>query len=174
MPYTKRTPDEVRELQENGALIVDIRQKDEFHREHLVDAISLPLTELQAGEKIPLTADVQAVVFYCQSGMRTEQNIEMLLNAAAPASVVVLEGGLNNWKQAKLPTVVDKRSPRPLMQQVQIVAGSLILIGVVLGFSFHPGFFFLSAFVGAGLLFAGLSGWCGMALLLAKMPWNRR
>ncbi len=59
------------------------------------------------------------------------------------------------------------------MQQVQIVAGSLVLLGVVLGYLLNPAFFLLSGFVGAGLLFAGLSGWCGMALLLAKMPWNR-
>jgi rhodanese-related sulfurtransferase len=72
-----------------------------------------------------------------------------------------------------LPTVQDKAQPRPLMQQVQIVAGSLVLLGVVLGYLLNPAFFLLSGFVGAGLLFAGLSGWCGMALLLAKMPWNR-
>lgn len=85
----------------------------------------------------------------------------------------MLEGGLANWKRAGLPTVQDKAQPRPLMQQVQIVAGSLVLLGVVLGYLLNPAFFLLSGFVGAGLLFAGLSGWCGMALLLAKMPWNR-
>lgn len=106
--------------------------------------------------------------------MRTQQNIDALLRAAGPAEVVILEGGLTRWKQANLPTVEDKTQPRPLMQQVQIVAGTLILAGVGLGYAFNPGFFLLSGFVGAGLLFTGLSGWCGMALLLAKMPWNTR
>jgi hypothetical protein len=60
------------------------------------------------------------------------------------------------------------------MRQVQIVAGLLVLTGVVLGFVLNPAFFGISAFVGAGLTFAGISGWCGMAKLLALMPWNRR
>ena len=68
----------------------------------------------------------------------------------------------------------DKSQPLPLMRQVQIVAGVLILLGVALGYAFSSGFFLLSAFVGAGLTFAGITGFCGMARLLALMPWNRR
>ncbi|QOV63087.1 rhodanese family protein [Kosakonia pseudosacchari] len=173
MQYTLVTPKEASAQQQNGALIIDIRQADEFRREHLPDARSLPLDTLLAGQTITQVSPGQTVIFHCQSGMRTQQNAEALVRAAAPANVMILEGGLNNWKREKLPTVQDKRQPRPLMQQVQIVAGSLILLGVVLGFTLHPNFFLLSGFVGAGLLFAGLSGWCGMALLLAKMPWNR-
>ncbi|WLI76374.1 rhodanese family protein [Kosakonia sp. H02] len=167
------SPQDARAQQQNGAMIIDIRQPDEFRREHLPDAMSLPLDELLAGKTVNPTSPKQTVIFHCQSGMRTQQNVETLIRAAAPAHVVLLEGGLTNWKRAGLPTVQDKRQPRPLMQQVQIVAGSLILLGVVLGYTLSPAFFLLSGFVGAGLLFAGLSGWCGMALLLAKMPWNR-
>ncbi|AMO47534.1 Rhodanese sulfurtransferase family protein [Enterobacter sp. FY-07] len=173
MRYTQVTPEQASKLQQSGALLVDIRQSDEFRREHLPDAVSLPLDTLIAGKNGALASPQQTVIFHCQSGMRTQQNIDALIQAAAPAQVAILEGGLNNWKQSKLPTVQDKRQPRPLMQQVQIVAGTLILSGVVLGYAVNPGFFLLSGFVGAGLLFAGLSGWCGMALLLAKMPWNR-
>ncbi|TCC09502.1 DUF2892 domain-containing protein [Kosakonia quasisacchari] len=173
MQYTPVSPKEARAQQQNGALIVDIRQVDEFRREHLPDALSLPLDELLAGKNVAHVSPGQTVIFHCQSGMRTQQNAEALARAMAPATVMILEGGMNNWKREKLSTVQDKRQPRPLMQQVQIVAGSLILLGVVLGFAIHPNFFLLSGFVGAGLLFAGLSGWCGMALLLAKMPWNR-
>ena len=72
-----------------------------------------------------------------------------------------------------LPTAVNKGAPLELMRQVQIAAGSLVLIGVLMGSMVHPGFFGLSAFVGAGLTFAGVSGWCGMARLLSVMPWNR-
>jgi rhodanese-related sulfurtransferase len=68
----------------------------------------------------------------------------------------------------------DVRLPLPLMRQVQIAAGLLVLLGVVLAVTVAPAFIGLSAFVGAGLTFAGLSGWCGMAQLLALMPWNRR
>ncbi|MGY5955773.1 rhodanese family protein [Kosakonia sp. BK9b] len=171
MHYTQATPKEALALQKKGAVIVDIRQPAEFRREHLQDALSLPLDEIQAGKMLPPT---QTVIFHCQSGMRTQQNIAALVQAAGTAEVMILEGGLNHWKQVNLPTIEDKSQPRPLMQQVQIVAGTLILAGVVLGYTVNPGFFLLSGFVGAGLLFAGLSGWCGMALLLAKMPWNNR
>lgn len=86
----------------------------------------------------------------------------------------MVEGGIQGWKQAGLLTVEDKSQPLPLMRQVQIAAGLLILCGVVLGYSVSSGFFLLSGFVGAGLLFAGVTGFCGMARLLKVMPWNRR
>lgn len=173
MSYTLISPSEVRAQQAAGALLIDIRQSDEFRREHLPGAISLPLDALLNGAPIASQSPTQKVIFHCQSGKRTQQNADALVRAAGSAPVAILEGGLNSWKQANLPTVEDKRQPRPLMQQVQMVAGSLILLGVVLGYALHPGFFLLSGFVGAGLLFAGVSGWCGMALLLAKMPWNK-
>ena len=90
-----------------------------------------------------------------------------------PAQTFVVEGGIQGWKQAGLLTVEDKSQPLPLMRQVQIAAGLLILCGVVLGYSVSSGFFLLSGFVGAGLLFAGVTGFCGMARLLKVMPWNR-
>lgn len=73
-----------------------------------------------------------------------------------------------------MPVVEDKSQPLPLMRQVQIAAGSLILLGVVLGYAVGSAFFLLSGFVGAGLILAGVTGFCGMARLLDKMPWNRR
>ena len=72
-----------------------------------------------------------------------------------------------------MPTQLDRSQPIEIMRQVQIVAGSLVLIGVILGYFVTPAFYALPAFVGAGLLFAGISGFCGMAKLLAIMPWNR-
>lgn len=86
----------------------------------------------------------------------------------------MLEGGIEARKEAGLPVARDSNQPIEIMRQVQIAAGSLVLIGVVLGALLHPAFYGLAGFVGAGLLFAGLSGWCGMAKLLALMPWNRR
>jgi rhodanese-related sulfurtransferase len=85
----------------------------------------------------------------------------------------MLEGGLDAWKKAGLPVSLDRSKPIDVMRQVQIVAGSLVLAGVLLGVLIAPGFYALSGFVGAGLLFAGVSGFCGMARLLALMPWNR-
>ncbi|MGK0740232.1 rhodanese family protein, partial [Yokenella regensburgei] len=93
--------------------------------------------------------------------------------AAAPGKVYLLEGGIDAWKQAGLPVIKDASQPLPLMRQVQIAAGVLILCGVLLGYTLSSAFFLLSAFVGAGLTLAGVTGFCGMARLLAVMPWNR-
>jgi len=103
--------------------------------------------------------------------MRTAAHAPRLAGAAA-GDCYILEGGIDAWRKAGLATVTERR-PIEVMRQVQITAGSLVLIGVVLGLLVAPAFLGLSAFVGAGLVFAGASGWCGMARLLALMPWNR-
>lgn len=112
------------------------------------------------------------VVLVCRSGKRAEQARQKLANAGCE-SLSVLEGGVLAWEQAGLP-VKRGKAVISLERQVRIVAGLLILTGVSLGFLVHPGFFGLAAFVGAGLTFAGISDWCGMGMLLAKMPWNQR
>lgn len=160
-------------LIEHGATLVDIRDADEYAREHIAAARLLPLSALEQGTTLQATADT-VVIFHCQSGNRTRNNEIRLIAAAAPAQVKIVEGGIDGWKQAGLPTVEDKSQPLPLMRQVQIAAGVLILLGVILGYSVSSVFFLLSAFVGAGLTLAGVTGFCGMARLLAVMPWNRR
>jgi rhodanese-related sulfurtransferase len=94
------------------------------------------------------------------------------LQAAGQANVVNVEGGTLAWAEAGLPVV---RGPKAisLERQVRIAAGSLVLLGAVLGWFVHPAFVGLSAFIGAGLVFAGVTDTCGMALLLARMPWNQ-
>ena len=87
--------------------------------------------------------------------------------------VTDLEGGLPSWQQAGLPVRKLTNAPMPLMRQVQIAAGSLVLLGLILSNTVAPAWILLSWFVGAGLVFAGVSGFCGMARLLALMPWNR-
>jgi hypothetical protein len=78
------------------------------------------------------------------------------------------------WERAGLPMVRGARGSISLERQVRIGAGTLVLAGVVMGWLIHPAFFGFSAFVGAGLVFAGVTDWCGMGMLLAKMPWNQR
>ena len=87
--------------------------------------------------------------------------------------VIIVEGGIEAWKKAGLPVERDRNQPIELQRQVMIAAGSLVLLGVLLGQLFAAGFYVLPAFVGAGLAFAGVTGWCGMAKLLALLPWNR-
>jgi len=157
-------------LQSGRAVLVDIREPDEFAREHLPGAVSAPLSAFeQAHLDIGPGRDV---VFMCRSGARTGAHCDRLA-ARIDGAAYVLEGGLNGWKAAELPVAVDRKAPLELMRQVQIAAGGLALLGALLAWLVHPGFIALSGFVGAGLLLAGISGFCGMARLLAVMPWNR-
>lgn len=165
------TPEQTaRRLAEGAAVLIDIRGPDEFARRHIRDAISLPLDTF---ERSRLAIDPASdVIFTCRTGNRTSANCDRLA-ARIDRQAYVLEGGTDGWVAAGLPVVEDRKAPLELMRQVQITAGSLVLLGVILGFAVSPVLFGLSAFVGAGLVFAGVSGWCGMATLLARMPWNR-
>lgn len=166
------TPQRAAQLVKEGALLVDIREADEHARERIPNARHLPLSKIGAGQAAPLQHPV--VIFHCKSGARTAGNAAVLERQAAACDAYILEGGLEGWRKAGLPTRLDRSQPIDLMRQVQIAAGSLVLLGAVLGFFVAPAFYALSAFVGAGLLFAGVSGFCGMARILALMPWNRR
>jgi rhodanese-related sulfurtransferase len=153
-------------LQRGEAVLIDIREADEFARRRIGGAISRPLSAI--GD-VPLD---RSVIFTCRTGMRTGANAARLA-ALVPAPAYVLEGGVDGWAAAGLPVVTDARAPMEMMRQVQIAAGVLILAGVLLGWLVAPGFYLLAGFVGAGLTFAGISGFCGMARVLALMPWNR-
>ncbi len=164
-------PDHVAELlRSRRAVLVDIREPDEFARRHIKGALSRPLSALESAHlKIEPSTEV---VFTCRSGMRTAANCDRLA-ASVAGEAFVLEGGVDAWTAAGLPLEVDRKAPLEIMRQVQIAAGSLVLAGVGLGLTVSPLFFGLSAFVGAGLAFAGATGFCGMARLLAMAPWNR-
>lgn len=152
------------------AVLVDIREPDEFARSHAKGAQSQPLSQW---ERAHLTIDPDAdVIFTCRSGMRTAGACDRLA-ARVAGDTYVLEGGLDAWARAGLPVETDTKAPLEIMRQVQIAAGSLVLLGVVLGFAVAPVWFGLAAFAGAGLTFAGITGFCGMARLLMLAPWNR-
>lgn len=156
-------------LIDEGALLIDVREADEYARERVPGARNHPLSRLGAIQ----SRGAEAVIFHCRSGARTAGNAKQLAGAT-DCQAYLLEGGIDAWKKAGLPVEIDRRQPIEIMRQVQITAGSLVVLGVVLGVFAAPAFLALSAFVGAGLVFAGVSGWCGMARLLALMPWNRR
>ncbi|MEB8681287.1 rhodanese family protein [Cronobacter malonaticus] len=168
------TPAQVNALSGQRIMLIDIRGQDEWRREHLAGARALPLEQIQPGcfDKDEL-AQTDMVIFHCQSGMRTEKAQQQLTAAAHPANVRIMQGGLNAWKAAGLPVITDRRQPLPLMRQVQIVAGALALGGTLAGATMTPAFYIVPGFVGAGLMFAGITGWCGMAKLLAVMPWHK-
>lgn len=157
-------------LQSGRAVLVDIREPDEFAREHLPGAVSAPLSTFEQAH-LGVAPD-RDVILMCRTGARTGAHCDRLA-ARIEGPAYVLEGGLNGWKAAELPAAVDRKAPLDLMRQVQIAAGGLALFGALLAWLVHPAFIALSGFVGAGLLFAGVSGFCGMARVLGVMPWNR-
>jgi rhodanese-related sulfurtransferase len=167
-------PADAKALVESGrAVLIDIREPMEHARERIVGAHSAPLSKL-AADAIAAAAQAgePAVIFHCQSGNRTAANAARL-GEVSPADAYILAGGLNAWKSAGLPVAVNRKAPLELMRQVQIGAGSLAALGAVLALAVSPWFVLLSGFVGAGLVVAGATGFCGMARILAKMPWNK-
>ena len=157
-------------LDAGDAVLIDIRETDEHAREHILGARLAPLSAIDSHD---FDADhAKAAVFHCKSGMRTQANAARLL-ARGFREAFYLDGGIEAWKAAGYGVHTNAEAPLEIMRQVQIAAGLPILTGVVLGWLAHPAFYALSAFVGAGLTFAGATGWCGMALLLRAMPWNR-
>jgi len=156
-------------LDRDEAILIDVREPVEHARESIEPSRLVPLSEFDAGA-LP-EADGRTVVVHCNTGNRSRQAIGKL--GGRVDDVAELEGGIQAWKQAGLPTRFNPKAPISIMRQVQITAGSLVLLGVVLGAFVSPWFLVLSGFVGAGLTFAGVSGWCGMATLLGRMPWNR-
>jgi rhodanese-related sulfurtransferase len=161
------SPAEAKRLLDAGATLVDIRMPDEHARERIPGALNHPIDRLTG-----LHGEPQVAIFHCRSGQRTAAHAPKLA-AVAACEAYIVEGGIEAWKKAGLPVVRDAGRPIEVQRQVQIAAGTLVLLGVVLGYAAEPRFYAISAFVGAALTFAGISGWCGMAKLLALMPWNR-
>lgn len=164
------SPAKAKELIDRGAVLVDIREFDERARSRIPAARHAPLSRL---DKLEIGTEAPAVIFHCRSGNRTAGNAERLAQCT-DYEAFILDGGIDAWKSAGLPVLESKGQPIEIMRQVQITAGSLVFIGTALGALVHPGFYALAAFVGAGLIFAGVSGSCMMARLLSFAPWNRR
>ncbi|MDR2875360.1 MAG: rhodanese family protein [Methylobacillus sp.] len=163
------TANQTKELLDQGALLIDIREPAEHAQQNIAGAISLPLAQLPG--LLPLVTG-KTVIFHCLGGKRTAMNAEKLA-ACTTCEAYLLEGGLQGWLAAGLPVQGRQKQSLDIMRQVQIAAGSLVLLGAILGYAVSPWFYLLSAFIGAGLTMAGLTGFCGMAILLKKMPWNK-
>ena len=154
-----------------GLAVLDVRTPVEFAEVHVPQARNIPLDQLQPGA-VQVPKD-QAVYLLCRSGQRATKAAEKLAKQGF-AEPIVVEGGTLAWIAANLPVTRSAVKVVSVERQVRIAAGSLVLIGVLLGWFVHRGFYGLAGFVGAGLVFAGITDFCGMGLLLAKLPWNRR
>ncbi len=167
----KVAPQTARQWLDDGqAILIDIREADEYVREHIPEAHLIPLSGFSP-EDFPKDRD-KIAIFHCASGTRTATAISQIL-ASGFAEIYMLEGGLKAWRAAGLRVNENRSAPISIMRQVQMVAGSMIMLGIALALTVSPWFMGLSAFVGAGLFFAGASGTCAMASLLSHMPWNK-
>lgn len=163
--------DEARGLLEAGKCqLVDVREPVEFAEERVEGAISMPLGTVE--ERCVELDRSTPVVVMCLAGKRGEAGAKKLL-AAGFGEVVNLEGGINGWKAAGCAVKKSERKGLPLMRQVQLVIGLGVLTGSLLAVFVDVRWAFLPAFFGAGLTMAGATGWCGLAILMSKMPWNR-
>ncbi len=162
------SPDTLRErLQDDATLLVDVRTPAEFREVHVQGAVNVPLDRLDASE----FAGREGVCVICRSGGRGAKAQQALLEGGV-AGVANVEGGTLACEAAGLPVARGKKT-MSLERQVRISAGSLVVTGVVLGAAVHPAWLGLAGFVGAGLVFAGVTDTCGMAMVLARMPWNQ-
>lgn len=159
-------PQAAADLLGSGAQLIDIRGPDEHARERIEAAQCMPLDRLTA-----IPGDTP-LIFHCRSGQRTNLNSARLAEVNS-GPTYLLEGGIEGWKAAGLPTLTDAKQPLELMRQVQIGGGAMVLTSVVLGWLVSPLFLLLGAGVGVGMLHAGITGSCAMTALLAPMPWNR-
>jgi rhodanese-related sulfurtransferase len=169
------SPQELFQIQSDGKpyRMIDVRTPGEYAALHAQGAQLVPLDRLDPHSVLSGAegGGQETLYIICQSGSRTALAWAKF-QAAGFNNVVGVQGGTEAWVRAGLPTVKGKGNVISLERQVRIAAGSLVLLGAALGWLVHPAFHILSALIGAGLIFAGVTGSCGMGMLLAKMPWN--
>lgn len=151
--------------------LIDVRESGEYASEHISGSISMPLSTFEP--ELVDQISTKPIVLCCQSGMRSSKATQKLLECGFE-SMSQLQGGISSWKSAGFKTKSDQNAPISLFRQVQIVAGSLVVLGTLLGAFVSPYFLILSGFVGSGLVFAGVTNTCAMGMLLAKLPYNQR
>jgi rhodanese-related sulfurtransferase len=163
----------VSELQNHAstpAQLVDVRSGSEFASGHIPGAVNIPMDQIE-GRLDDLDLNL-LIVLICQTGNRARMTAGLL--EPCQRQITVLEGGTKAWLEAGLPVVASRKTRWSLERQVRLGAGVLAMTGVILALSVNPLWILLCGFIGLGLTFAGLTDICGMAIILEKMPWNRR
>jgi rhodanese-related sulfurtransferase len=158
-------------LNDDEAIIIDVREPAEFATKHIKGATLLPLGKITAND-LPNTD--KKIVIYCLKGARGNSACVKITDQDNSKVIYNLTGGIEAWQEAGKPVEKGNSNVLPLDRQVQLTIGTLALTGSLAGYFYDPIFMLIPAFLGAGLTFSGLSGTCGLALLMAKMPWNQK
>ena len=158
-------------ISSNEAVLVDVREPAEHEAEKISGAKLMPLATV-CKNNLPQCQN-RKLVLHCRSGKRSQMACQKLLAEDDGLEIYNLEGGILAWMAAGNEAKTSGKFFLPLDRQVQLAIGFGVLIGSLLGYFVNPKFIFLAAFFGAGLIFAGLSGFCGLAIVMAKMPWNK-
>jgi rhodanese-related sulfurtransferase len=164
------TVSELRTTPPHRLQMIDVRSTSEFAAGHVPGAVNIPMDQVEA--RLDDLYPDMPIVFICQAGKRARMTAGLL--QPCQREVAVLEGGTNAWIKAGFPVVRTTKTRWSLERQVRFGAGLLMLCGLTLALAVTPYWLLLSAFVGLGLTFAGLTDICPMAILLAKLPWNKR
>jgi sulfur dioxygenase len=166
------SPHQLESSREEESVLLDVRTVGEFETLHIAGAVNVPLDRLDPAALKARFGAGATLYCVCQTGTRS-QIAAGVLRSAGFANVIHVDGGTNAWTAADLPIERGTRRVLPLDQQMRIAAGLLVLTGVAAGALLHPGWYALSGLIGAGLVYAGASGNCGMTVLLSKLPWNQ-
>jgi rhodanese-related sulfurtransferase len=169
---TRISAHDIHALATEQPLIIDVRSHAEIDSLSYAGCLRLPLHEINQSSTTQLSAD-KTVYLLCGTGKRAQMAAEKL-SQCLPNTLAIIEGGITAMAAANLPLEQGTSQIMSLERQVRIAAGGLVLTGVVLGSVVHIGFYGLSGFVGAGLMFAGITDTCAMGMMLAVMPWNQR
>lgn len=168
---------EAHELIRSGqAVLIDVREAEEFKAEHISYAMSVPLSALEGGFKTLDIPETTTILFQCLKGTRGQMACERVQEMGSCKNKILnIEGGIEAWKNEELLVIGDQKAPQKIsiFRQVQIIVGFLIALNVLIGFTVSTVGFVIAGVFGAVLCFAGLSGWCGLAMVLSKTPWNK-
>lgn len=155
---------------DNDIDFINVCTPTEYREKHIEGVRNVPLDEIES--HIDEFSEKKKIYVHCNSGQRSKKAIDTLQKQLPGVELVNVKGGLLAWEEAKYPTR-SHTNRLPLMRQVMLAAGSLILIGFLLTLTASQWFLLVPLFVGVGLFISGSTGWCGMAMLLSKMPWNK-
>jgi len=159
-------------LSNNEAIIVDVREPAEHEAESIPGSTLIPLGKM-CKQALPDTHGKKLVV-HCHLGGRSMTACEKLLAEDPNLEIYNLQGGMKAWTEVGETIQASVRFFLPLDRQVQTTIGGFILIATLLAWLISPWFLVISGFLGLGLIFAGLTGFCGLAVLMAKLPWNQK